>query len=325
MARPVPVEPMRVHERWQTVRHVLTVLGLVLAVAILGAGMWLYTPDKPRAVLEAIYATPPSQFIDVDGVRLHVRDTGPRDAPAIVLLHGFGSSLQTWDGWAADLGRDFRVVRYDLPGFGLTGADPSGVYTDERSIAVLAGLMNRLGLTRATIVGNSMGGRIAWRFAAAMPDRIDRLVLVSPDGFAGPGRTYGATASVPPLLRLLPYVLPGGMLRASLRPAYADPARLTEATYVRTRDMLLAPGVRRAIVDISGQLTLVDPVPLLTRITVPTLLLWGERDAMIPFANGADYLRALPHATLHALPGLGHVPQEEAPETAAIVRAFLTE
>ena len=300
-------------------------VGLALLVAVLVGGVWLYMPDRPRAALEAIYATPPSQFVDVDCVRLHVRDTGPRTAPAIIMLHGFGSSLQTWDSWAADLERDFRIVRYDLPGFGLTGADPTGVYTDERAIAVLTGLMDRLGIGRATVVGNSMGGRIAWRFAAAMPERIERLVLVSPDGFAGPGRAYGVKPSVPLLLRVLPYVLPDGMLRASLRPAYADPARLMEATYVRTRDMLLAPGVRRAIVDLSGQVTLIDPVPLLAQITAPTLLLWGERDAMIPFRNSADYLRALPHATLHALPGLGHVPQEEAPETAEVVRAFMSE
>ena len=297
--------------------------GLAILAIFVAVALWLYTPDKPRAPLEAAYATPPSTFIDVDGVRLHVRDTGPRTAPAIVLLHGFGSSLQTWDGWAADLERDYRVVLYDLPGFGLTGADPSGVYTDERSIAVLARLLDRLEIDRATVVGNSMGGRIAWRFAVAMPGRVSRLVLVSPDGFAGPGRAYGAKPSVPLLLRVLPFVLPEGMLRASLKPAYADPARLTDATFIRTRDMLLAPGVRRSIVAMGGQLVLVDPVPLLRQINVPTLLLWGDRDAMIPFSNSADYVRALPHATLHALPGLGHVPQEEAPETVAVVRAFL--
>ena len=296
--------------------------GLIGMLLLIGAAL-LYTPDLPRPALEAAYAGPPSQFVTAAGVRLHVRDTGPRDAPAIVLLHGFGSSLHTWDGWAADLERDYRVVRFDLPGFGLTGADPSGDYTDARSLVVITGLLDALGLDRVTIGGNSMGGRIAWRFAAAYPARVERLVLISPDGFASPGQPYGAAPSVPLLLRALPYVLPSGMLRQTLAPAYADAARLTGAVFDRYRDMMLAPGVRRAIVDRTAQHVVTDPVPELARIVAPVLVLWGEQDRLIPIANAADYERALPHATLQTLPGLGHVPQEEAPETVAVVRAFL--
>lgn len=297
--------------------------GMIATLALIVAALaWLYTPDRGRAGLEAVYAIAPSRFLDVLGVRLHVRDTGPRTAPAVVLLHGFGSSLQTWDAWATDLERDHRVIRYDEPGFGLTGPDPGG-YTDERGIAVLLGLLDRLGVRRASVIGNSMGGRIAWRFAAAHPERMDRLVLISPDGFAGPDRTYGTTEAVPLAMRTLPYVLPSFMLRPMLEAAYGEPGVLTDALYERYRDMMLAPGVRRAIVDRMGQQALADPVPLLKTIEVPTLLLWGEGDRMIPFGNSADYLAALPHGELHALPGVGHVPQEEAPETVSIVRAFL--
>ena len=301
----------------------LTILLTGLGVALVAALAWLYTPDRPRAALEAAYAGPPSQFLEIAGVRLHVRDTGPRDAPAVIMLHGFGSSLHTWDAWAADLERDHRVVRYDLPGFGLTGPDPTGDYTDARSIAILIALMDRLGLAHASLVGHSMGGRIAWTAAALHPDRVDRLVLVSPDGFASPDIGYGATPHVPPLMRALPYVLPSAMLRGSLAAAYADKSVLTEALFTRYRDMMLAPGVRQAIVQRMGQQVLVDPVPLLRTIQAPTLLLWGEQDGMIPFSNAADYQRALPHATLEKLPGIGHIPQEEAPNTVALVRAFL--
>ncbi len=294
--------------------------GLLVAIAV--ALGWLYQPDRGRAELEAVYAAAPSTFVEVLGVRLHVRDTGPRDGPAIVMLHGFGSSLQTWDAWAADLERDHRVIRYDEPGFGLTGRDPGG-YSDERGVAVLAGLLDRLGVARASVIGNSMGGRIAWRFAAAHPERVDRLVLVSPDGFREPGRGYGTTESVPLMMRTLPYVLPGFMLRPMLEAAYARPGVLTEGLYERYRDMMLAPGVRRAIVDRIGDQVLADPVPLLRGIEAPTLLLWGEGDRMIPFGNSKDYLAALPHGELQALPGVGHVPQEEAPETVNFVRAFL--
>jgi pimeloyl-ACP methyl ester carboxylesterase len=302
----------------------IVIYGLILlGIVIAGAFAWLYTPDEQRAALMAKYAQAPSEFLDAAGVTLHVRDTGPRTAPAIVLLHGFGSSLQTWDDWAQDLQTDHRVIRYDMPGFGLTGADPSGDYTDARSVAVLLALLDRLGIARASIVGNSMGGRIAWTFAALHPERVDKLVLVSPDGFASPGLEYGVAPKVPLMMRALPYVLPSFMLRASLAPAYANPGVITEPLFTRYRDMMLAPGVRRAIVRRMGQQVLVDPVPLLKQIEAPTLLMWGEKDGMIPFANSADYLRALPHATLAALPGIGHLPQEEAPATVGILRQFL--
>ena len=239
------------------------------------------------------------------------------------MLHGFGSSLQTWDDWARNLEADHRVIRYDLPGFGLTGADPAADYSDRRSIAVLLALMDRLGVARASVVGNSMGGRIAWTFAAQNPSRTDKLVLISPDGFASPGLEYGATSKAPLMMRALPYVLPSFMLRDSLAPAFANVDVMTDALFTRYRDMMLAPGVRQAIVDRMNQMVLVDPVPLLKAIQAPTLLMWGEKDGMIPFANSADYLRALPNATLAALPGIGHIPQEEAPTTVAIVRKFL--
>ena len=274
--------------------------GVLLAVLI-GAGVWLYAPDKPRSALEAQYAAPPSEFRQVAGVRLHLRDTGPKDAPAVVLLHGFGASLHTWEDWARLLSADRRVIRFDLPGFGLTGPDPTGDYTDARSVAVLSALMDELGIPRASVVGSSMGGRIAWFFAATEPERVDKLVLMAPDGFAGHGREYGAAPKVPAVLRLLPYVLPPRLLRASLAPAYGDPAVLTEEVFARYRDMLLAPGVRQHI-----------------------LLVWGEKDAMIPFRNATDYAEALPESAVVSFPDLGHVPHEEAPaRSLEPVRAFL--
>jgi len=302
----------------------MIVIALLLGVVFLGAGVWLYTPDRPRAALEATYAAPPSTFVDIAGVRLHLRDTGPRDAPAVVMLHGFGASLHTWDDWAALLESDVRIIRIDLPGFGLTGPDPTGDYTDARSIAVLLALLDRLGVQRATFIGNSMGGRIAWAFAAAHPDRVAKLVLISPDGFVSHGVEYGKPQAVPALMQVLPYTLPRSMLRANLAVAYADQGRLTDATVQRTYDMMVAPGVRSAIVARMRQLVLPDPVPLLRRLAMPTLLLWGDKDGMIPVSNAQDYLAALPNASLVVVPGIGHVPQEEAPrETIKPLRDFL--
>ncbi len=302
----------------------VTVIVLLGLVAIVAAAAWLYTPDKSRAVLEAKYAASPADFVAVDGLRLRVRDTGPRGAPAIVLLHGFGASLDTWEPWASVLSANYRVIRFDLPGFALSGPDPTADYTDGRTVRVLLALLDRLAVGRATLIGNSLGGKIAWMVAAEHPERVDRLVLVSPDGFASPGFDYGRKARVPAVLGLLPYVLPSFMVRMSLAPAYGTPSLLTDDRVARYRDLMLAPGMRRAMLTRMEQVVLQPPEPLLRRIRAPTLLLWGERDAMIPIGNAADYLRLIPDSRLVALPGLGHVPQEEAPaRSLAPVLAFL--
>ncbi len=296
----------------------------IAAFVLVGAAVWLYTPDKSMAELDAKYADAPSEFLDVAGVRLHVRDTGPRDAPVVVLLHGFGSSLHTWEPWAKELATKYRVIRYDQPGFGLTGPDPTGNYSDARGMAVLAALMDRLGVARASLIGNSMGGKIAWMFAADHPDRVSKLVLVSPDGFASPGFEYGKKPDVPALVKLLPYTLPTAMVKMNLAPAYANPQALTDDLLARYRDMMLAPGVRAAMIARMEQVMLQPPEPMLRKIKAPTLLLWGERDAMIPFTNAQDYLKDIPDARLIALPDLGHVPMEEAPaRSLAPVAAFL--
>ncbi len=305
---------------------------LLLIALLLGAG-WAWTPDAPRAELEARYAAPPSRFVEAGGQRWHVRDSGPAGAPdaphapAVLMLHGFGSSLHTWEAWAQGLQGTLRVVRVDLPGAGLTGPDAAGRYDDTHSVQQLLALMDALQLQRPSLVGHSMGGRLAWRLAADHPDRITRLVLVAPDGFASPGFDYGKAPEVGPAVQLMRWVLPRAVLRAGLAPAYADPARLSEDTVTRYQQMLLAPGVRGALIDRMQQLVLQPPGPLLARVQAPTLLVWGEKDAMIPAANAQDYLRALPAATgarVLLLPGLGHVPQEEDPAAGlAAVQAFL--
>lgn len=298
----------------------------LLAVALLAGGLWLWTPDKPRAELEAKYLRAPSDLVDILGVRLHLRESGPAGAPAVILLHGFGSSLHTWEPWAVALAVDRRVLRFDMPGTGLSGPDPTGDYSDPRSLALLAAIMDRAGLASATLIGNSMGARIAWKFAAASPERVEKLVLISPDGFASPGISYGKREDVPLFVSAMRYVLPKALLRMNLAPAYGDPARLADEVVTRYHDLMLAPGSRDALIARMKQLELTPPEPLLRRITAPVLLVWGDRDRMIPLSNAADYGAALPRSRLVVLPGLGHVPHEEAPAVAlAPVEAFLAE
>jgi pimeloyl-ACP methyl ester carboxylesterase len=303
---------------------IVLVFAAVLAVALVGVLVWAWTPDLKRADLEARYLAQPGDMVEISGVRLHLRDEGPRDAPAVLLLHGFGSSLQTWDGWAVELAKTYRTVRFDLPGAGLSGPDPRNDYGEVRNIEITLAVLDRLGIARATLIGNSIGGRMAWRFAAAHPARTRALVLVSPDGFASKGFAYGEKFDAPWLLQSMRYFLPAAALRPSLLASYARPEALEDATFRRNFDLIRAPGARAALIARLEQTVLVPPEPLLARIAAPTLLLWGAQDRLIPIANADEYLRALPNATLVALPDLGHVPQEEASATSlAPVLGFL--
>ncbi|RYF45855.1 MAG: alpha/beta fold hydrolase, partial [Comamonadaceae bacterium] len=162
---------------------------------------WLWTPDRDLAWLRQKYLLNAGDLITVAGTTLHVRDTGPRNAPALILIHGFGSSLQTWDAWAAALEADHRVIRIDLPGSGLSPPDASGSYVDRRSMELLLALQDHLQLRSTSIVGHSIGGRIAWTFAAQHPERVQKLVLVAPDGFASPGFAYNEAPKIPSVLK----------------------------------------------------------------------------------------------------------------------------
>ena len=299
---------------------ILMGMGLVIVIA----GWWLWTPDKDRAVLESQYLNTPGDMIDVAGTRLHVRDSGPKTAPVVIFLHGFGASLHTWEPWAQTLSKDLRVIRIDLPGSGLSLPDLKGDYSDKRTLQILLALMDKLGLARTSLVGHSIGGRIAWTFAGTYPERMNKLVLVSPDGFASPGFEYGRNPEVPVMVKLMRVALPKPLLVMSLKPAYANPATMTDALATRYHDLMLAPGSRNALLARMAQTVLVDPVPILKKITAPTLLVWGEQDRMIPFANANDYLLAIAGAKLVSFKGVGHLPHEEAPrESIGDVRAFL--
>ncbi len=287
----------------------LTVLSVLTVLSY-----WLWTPDLPRADLEARYLEAPADLRTVGLWRLHVRDSGPRQAPVVVLLHGFGASLQTWDVWAPGLSQTHRVIRLDLPGSGLSPPDPDNDYTDARSLKLLLSLLDELGVSRATMVGHSMGGRIAWTFAAKHPERTEKLVLIAPDGFASQGFAYGKPMDVPASLSLMRHVLPKPVLRMSLKSAYAQPESLTDALTTRYHELLLAPGARQAMLDRLKQTALQEPEPMLRQIKAPTLLVWGEADAMIPFSNARDYLQAIDGSRLVSWPQAGHLPQEEAAE-----------
>ena len=303
----------------------LKIIALAFIAFILLAALYLWTPDKSKAELEKIYGSPKNAYVSALGVNLHYQDTGPsKNAIPILFLHGFGASLQTWDTWAQALSDEYRVISVDLPGFGLTGEDPSGIYTDQRSVEVLEAFLKELNIPKVVLVGNSMGGKFAWQFAARYPNQVSKLVLISPDGYASPGIEYGKKLEVPAIADLYRYFFSRMFLVMNLKPAYANPNTLNDALVNRYYDLMLAPGVRGAILGRMQQTVLQDPVPSLSSIQVPTLLIWGEKDAFIPIRNSNDYLKVMPNAKRVSLPNIGHLPQEEQPSIGlAALKDFL--
>jgi pimeloyl-ACP methyl ester carboxylesterase len=301
----------------------LSALGLgtaFLAVALYG----LWTPDLERAELEKRYFSSSPQIIDVDGLKVNYKETGPKGAPALLLLHGFGSSLQAWDDWSLKLEQKYRVIRLDLPGFGLTGASPANDYSEEKDLAILTHFADKLGLEKFSVMGHSMGGKMAWSLAASQPERVQALVLMAPDGFPETKDIGTKPYEVPAIMGLIKYVLPKYLVRKSIEPAFTEADALNDALVNRYFDMLRAPGVRGAILERSNQTIYTDPVPRLKAIKAPTLLIWGEQDQMIPSTNAQSYANILSNSTTVLVPKLGHLLQEEQPEKGlAAVMQFL--
>ena len=281
-------------------------------LAVVMHGLW--TPDLERAELEKRYAASSTQTIELDGLKVHYKETGPQGAPALLLLHGFGSSLQAWDDWSVKLEQKYRVIRLDLPGFGLTGASPDHDYSEEKDLAILTRFADKLGLDKFSVIGHSMGGKMAWSLAAAQPDRVQALVLMAPDGFPETKDIGTKPYEVPAIMGLIKYVLPKYLVRKSIEPAFAEADALNDALVNRYFDMLRAPGVRGAILERSNQTIYTDPVPRLKAIKAPTLLIWGEQDQMIPSNNAQSYANVLSNSTTVLVPKLGHLLQEEQPE-----------
>jgi pimeloyl-ACP methyl ester carboxylesterase len=245
----------------------------------------------------------------------------------LVLLHGTGSSLHSWQGWADRLKATRRIIRIDRPGFGLTGPNPTNDYSMRSYSAFLVRLLDRLEVRRAVVVGNSSGGRMAWEFAVAHPERVEALVLLAPAGY--PRSTpmpMGLRIAMSPWAGpLLEHILPRSQVRQGLRSSFGDPTKVTDEMVDRSYDLTLRAGNRRALGETLRQAQATDNSAAITKVRVPTLILWGTRDRVIPpDPDASRYARDIRGAALVMLPGLGHLPHEENPDaTVAALNGFL--
>jgi pimeloyl-ACP methyl ester carboxylesterase len=294
---------------------------------------WTWAPDKPLDALKPRWAQAPSQFIAADGLQAHLRDEGPRDSTLtpIVLLHGTSASLHTWDGWAQELAKTRRVLRFDLPGFGLTGPRADADYSIAAYVRFVIAMLDAKSIDRCVLVGNSLGGHIAWATAAAHPGRVERLVLVDASGYAlrNPGTRSVPMgfriAASPVLAPVMQNTLPRFVIESSLRNVYGDPAKVTPELIDRYYELTLRQGNRRAVAQRMQRGFVASDVAAIKSIAQPTLILWGERDRLTPLEFAHNFKRDIARSTLVVLPGLGHVPHEEDPAASvAVVQRFLS-
>jgi pimeloyl-ACP methyl ester carboxylesterase len=309
----------------------LRVLGALLLVTALALAL-SRAPDRPVETLVARWALPPSDFVEVRGQVVHLRDEGPRDDPLpLLLIHGTSASLHTWEGWVAALKSQRRVISFDLPGFGLTGPFAGeyapGDYRGDTYARFVLDLLNVLQVPRAVVGGNSLGGEVAWRLAVMAPDRVAALVLVDA---AGPAFTPESVppgflvASLPVLNRVTEWVLPRSLVAQSVASVYGDPTRVTPELVDRYFELTLREGNRRALGQRMQHWVIGVGAGQIDRITQPTLILWGGHDRLIPLAAGQHFQQQIAGSRLVVFEELGHVPHEEDPaRTVAPVKEFL--
>jgi pimeloyl-ACP methyl ester carboxylesterase len=309
------------------------IVGVVLLAVLALAGVGVassWAPDRPVESLTARWAPPPSRFVAIDGMQVHLRDEGPRDDPRpILLLHGTSASLHTWDGWVAALARQHRVIRVDLPGFGLTGPTPDGDYRLQAYVRFVLAVLDRLDVKQAVLAGNSFGGNVAWKVAVDHPDRVSRLVLVDAAGYSFTSRSVPLgfrLAQVPALRPLLANLLPRSMIESSVGNVYGHPDRITPALIDRYYELTLRAGNRAALPERLRQAPSGEFEAQIRQVRQPTLIIWGGQDRLIPPENAGLFHSDIAGSRLVVFDDLGHVPHEEDPaRSVAAVQAFLEE
>lgn len=297
---------------------VLGIIALFLLVVLILFGYG----DRSVGELKAKYANPPSQFISVDGMQVHYRDEGnTSDSLPLVLIHGTGASLHTFDAWTEVLKTKKRIVRMDIPGFGLTGPFPHKNYSIDSYASFINNFLEAKNIEKCVIGGNSLGGQIAWNFTANYPQKVEKLILIDAAGYPFESESVPMAftmAKTPVINQLLTFLTPRFVVKKSVEDVYADKTKVTSKLVDRYFELTLRKGNRQALVD---RMTMENQTPNIDKIKTiqqATLVLWGDQDFLIPVSNANRFHEDLPNSTLIILKDLGHVPMEEDSEKSLV-------
>ena len=297
----------------KTIKIILAFFALI----IIGVILFFGHSDIPMDELKVKYTNSASSFIYVNGMNVHYRDEGDQtDTIPIVLIHGTASSLHTFDAWANRLKNINRVIRMDLPAYGLTGPFPDHNYSISNYTAFIEDFLKAKKIKQCVLVGNSLGGQIAWNFALAQPEMVSKLILIDAAGYPKESKSIPIAfklAEIPVLSKLLTYITPRFLVRASIENVYFDKLKVTDSLVERYFDLTLREGNRQAFVDRFNMPGDTIAYRGIINIQQPTLILWGAQDLLIPLENAYKFHEHMPNDTLVILDDTGHTPMEESP------------
>ncbi|MGH1422792.1 MAG: alpha/beta fold hydrolase [Hyphomonas sp.] len=301
----------------------LVVVICVFAIVIGVGWLAMRRADISYAGLERVYTNKDSRFADLEGGEtVHFRDMGPRDAPTLVMVHGFTSSMQAWDEIAPIMKNDYRVITLDLPAHGLSRCGNDDAMSIPSFVNTIDALTEALEVETFTLVGQGLGGNIAWNFGLSHPDRLDAMVLIDSTGWP---KTKEEREKVPVIIRLIRNSLARPVLRGldlsplfrtGLEMSFTDQAMVTDDMIERYATLSRAPCHREALLRMMSQVSernMADPVSL-SAVNVPALIMHGADDRMVPVAHAYKFAEAMPNTQLKIYEGVGHLPQQEAPE-----------
>jgi pimeloyl-ACP methyl ester carboxylesterase len=305
-------------------RKFLKWTALIVLALFVGLFAWGYAGDIPAKELRAKYANAESEFVDLgDGTTVHLRDEGPKDAPAIILLHGSNASLHTWQQWVDRLGKDYRIIRYDQPGHGLTGPHPKDDYSAKAFVDLVDRVAKNRGLGKFYLGGNSMGGWVTHEYAKANPDKLLGIILVdaggAPENKAKSLPIGFRIAFTPGLNKLMQVITPRSVIETSLKQSVSNQAVVTKAEVDEYWELLRYPGNRAATGKRFAQYGSRNTPATMSEATraVPALILWGEDDKLIPVESTKWFQTQYKDQVTHIYKGIGHLPMEEAAEASA--------
>lgn len=275
----------------------------------------IFKKDIPLKILKEKYCDEQSKFFAFEGIQVHYKDEG-KGMP-MVLLHGISASLHAWDDWTTTLKQFYRIIRVDLPGFGITGPNHAQDYSISYYCKFLHAFLQELGIDSFVLAGNSMGGEIAWNFANKYPEKVTHLILIDASGYYKRKEDLPITyklAKNDKINWLMARLDVFWMNKLTLRQIFYNKKIITRQLEKRYYELTLRPGNRQAFVE---RIKLVGEEPIkfdLTTLKMPMLILWGEKDTWVPVVLAKRFHRDVPHAKLIIYPNVGHVPMEEAPE-----------
>ena len=289
------------------------ILKLFLLLLVLSISLYLYSPDISVSELKKTYANQYSQFIEIDGMNVHYRDEG--EGQTIVLLHGTGASLHTWDEWTNELKKTFRVIRLDLPAYGLTGPHPEKKYSLSDYSSFLNSFVESLDIDNFILSGNSLGGAIAWYYASEYPNKVELLSLLDPGGLYNKEKQSPLVfrlARAPGINKIIRYVTPRFFIKNTLKEVYFDKTKLTDKKIDTYRDLILRENNRESFINRSNS----EPVDYTSRlklINCPTQIIWGNEDEWIPVENAKFFSKSIQNTRVDIMQETGHLPMEERP------------